>query len=196
MSTSVLLSLLPEDDEAAAESRRTARRERRIKRQLRLVREGELNIVSLIDVFAVLVFFLLVTASITAARLNVLALDLPGKAAAASAAPLARPSITVLDDALLVDTGDGVARRYPRTADGRALAALPALLLTAKRRLPKQDAIDLLVGPDIAYADVVAVIDAMRATTPAAVSAGFTGELFPRLAIGDAAGNGLGSAAR
>ncbi len=183
----LLIDDAQDDDQAEAAKRKTARRERRIKRQLRLSRDGELNIVSMIDVFAVLVFFLLVTASITEARLNVLALDLPGKAAVSSK-PLTRPSITVLDAALLVDIGDGQPQRYLRNADGRALALLPERLLAAKRRAPKQEAIDLLVGPDVAYADVVAVIDAMRTATPAAVRAGFPGELFPRLAIGDAAG--------
>lgn len=180
--------LLIDDEDAEAAKRRTARRERRIKRQLRLGREGELNIVSMIDVFAVLVFFLLVTASITAARLNVLALDLPGKAVGASK-PLSRPSITVLDGALLVDIGDGAPLRYARGADGKALALLPERLLAAKRLAPKQEAIDLLIGPEVAYADVVAVIDAMRTATPAAVRAGYPGELFPRMAIGDAAGS-------
>lgn len=174
-----------DDDQAEAAKRKTARRERRIKRQLRLGRDGELNIVSMIDVFAVLVFFLLVTASITAARLNVLALDLPGEAAVSSK-PLTRPSVTVLAAALLVDIGDGAQQRYARSADGRALAGLPAQLLAAKRRAPKQEAIDLRVGADVAYADVVAVIDAMRTISPAAVRAGYPDVLFPHLAIGDA----------
>lgn len=185
-----IAAVLPADDEdAEAARRRTARRERRIKRQLRLGREGELNIVSMIDVFAVLVFFLLVTASITAARLNVLALDLPGKSAA-TARPLARPSVTVLDGALLVDIGNGQSQRHVRQADGRALAALPGLLLAAKRLAPGQDAIDLLVGAEVPYADVVAVIDAMRRVSPEALRAGYPGELFPRLAVGDAGGDG------
>lgn len=176
---------LPLPDDEAEATRRTARRARRLKRQLRLVHEGELNIVSLIDVFAVLVFFLLVTASITAARLRILALDLPGKTATVSARPLARPSVTVLDRLLLVDIGDGRMQRLAN-ARGEALAGLPALLLAAKQRTPQQAAIDLKVGPDIAYAEVVAVIDALRRATPEAARAGFPGELFPRLAIGDA----------
>ena len=181
--TAAALPLL--DDEAEASSRRSARRARRLKRQLRLVREGELNIVSLIDVFAILVFYLLVTASITAARLKILALDLPGKTETVSSRPLARPSVTVLDRLLLVDIGDGRVQRLAN-ARGEALAGLPVLLLAAKRREPKQAAIDLRVGSDIAYAEVVAVIDALRRATPEAARAGFPGELFPRLAIGDA----------
>ncbi len=190
--TAMVAPLPLDDEDAEAARRRTARRERRVKRQLRLTRDGELNIVSMIDVFAVLVFFLLVTASITAARLNALALDLPGKSSAASVRPLVRPSVTVLDGLLRVDIGDGQPRRLALAADGQALAALPGLLLAAKRRAPKQDAIDLLVGPDIAYAEVVAVIDAMRVSTPAAIRAGYPGELFPRLAVGEAAGAGAG----
>lgn len=174
------------DDEDQG-ARRDARRARRVRRQLRLQRDNELNIVSMIDVFAVLMFFLLVTSSISAARLNILALDLPAKSAQASARAESRPSIRLLDDVLLVDIGNGRLQRLAKSEDGTALAAL---LLDAKRRAPAQDGIDLLVAADIAYADVIAVMDAMRMATPEAIAAGYPGELFPKVAIGEAPAEG------
>ena len=54
------------------------RRVRRMERQHKFGgRTVHLNIVSMIDVFAVLVFFLLVSSSLAAARLNVISLNLP-----------------------------------------------------------------------------------------------------------------------
>lgn len=176
-----------DDDEAEAASRRDARRARRVRRQLRLQRDNELNIVSMIDVFAVLMFFLLVTSSISAARLNILALDLPAKSAVTIAKPETRPSIRLLDDALLVDIGNGRLQRLKKSEDGAQLAAL---LLAAKRRAPTQDGIDLLVAAEISYEEVVAVIDAMRLATPEAIAAGYPGELFPRLSIGEVPAEG------
>ncbi|MBA4284599.1 MAG: biopolymer transporter ExbD [Xanthomonadaceae bacterium] len=173
-------------DDADDEARPQGRRARRLRRQLRLQRDDELNIVSMIDVFAVLMFFLLVTSSISAARLNVLALDLPARAAQADAAPARRPSIRLLETALLADIGDGRVQRLDVTDAPR----LAALLLRARQRAPRQDGIDLLVAPDVAYDRVVAVIDAMRAVTPQAIAAGFPGELFPKLAIGEAVAEG------
>src|SRR3546814_2161790 len=55
-----------------------SRQSRRLERHQRMrARAVSLNIVSMIDVFAVLVFFLLVSSSITAAKLNVINLNLP-----------------------------------------------------------------------------------------------------------------------
>ena len=176
-----------DDDEAEAATRRDARRARRVRRQLRLQRDNELNIVSMIDVFAVLMFFLLVTSSISAARLNILALDLPAKSTVATAKPETRPSIRLLDDALLVDIGNGRLQRLKKSEDGAQLAAL---LLIAKQRAPMQDGIDLLVAPEISYADVIAVMDAIRLATPEAKAAGYPAELFPKVAIGEAPAEG------
>lgn len=171
------------DPQADDEARRGGRRARRVRRQLRLRRDDELNIVSMIDVFAVLMFFLLVTSSISAARLKALALDLPATTLAREVPPPARPSLQLLADGLRVDIGDGRVQRL-RPDDG---ARLSALLLAAKQRAPAQDGLDLRVAPDIAYDRVVAVIDALRAVSPQARAAGYPDELFPRLAIGEAA---------
>lgn len=171
------------DPQADDEARRGGRRARRVRRQLRLRRDDELNIVSMIDVFAVLMFFLLVTSSISAARLKALALDLPATTLAREVPPPARPSLQLLADGLRVDIGDGRVQRL-RPDDG---ARLSALLLAAKQRAPAQDGLDLRVAPDIAYDRVVAVIDALRAISPQARAAGYPDELFPRLAIGEAA---------
>ncbi len=167
-----------EDDDAAP---RSTRRARRVQRQLRQVKDGELNIVSMIDVFAVLVFFLLVSSSIAAARLNILSLDLPGKSAVAKAAPpLRHPEINLLPDALMVNVGDGISHRIAKTKAGYDVMALSTLLVAAKKAAPAFDKANLMVAPDVAYEELVAVMDAVR-------QAPDKGELYPRIAVGDLA---------
>lgn len=167
-----------EDAEGDDAPPRRSRRARRVQRQLRQMKDGELNIVSMIDVFAVLVFFLLVSSSIAAARLNILALDLPGKSAVASAAPpMTHPEIELLPDALLVNVGDGRSQRLARTKAGYDLATLSSLLLAAKQAAPEQDRANLLVAPEVAYEELVAVMDVVRQGPGQR-------DLYPRIAIG------------
>lgn len=167
-----------EDAEGDDAPPRRSRRARRVQRQLRQMKDGELNIVSMIDVFAVLVFFLLVSSSIAAARLNILALDLPGKSAAASAAPpMTHPEIELLPDALRVNVGDGRSQRLARTKAGYDLATLSSLLLAAKQSAPEQDRANLLVAPEVAYEELVAVMDVVRQGPGQR-------DLYPRIAIG------------
>ena len=160
---------------------RRGRRTRRVQRQLRQVKDGELNIVSMIDVFAVLVFFLLVSSSIAAARLNVLTLDLPGKSALAKAAPpLRHPELKLLPDALVVDVGDGIAHHLAKTKTGYDLPALSGLLVAAKKAAPQYDQANLMVAPDVAYEELVAVMDVVRQGADQV-------ERYPRMAVGDLA---------
>ena len=75
----------------------SSRRNRRLERHARArARAVHLNIVSLIDVFAVLVFFLLVSSSLAAARLNVISLNLPSPDKAATPQEQQKQSLSSL----------------------------------------------------------------------------------------------------
>ena len=160
------------------------RRTRRLRRQLRKEKQGELNIVSMIDVFAVLVFFMLVSSSIAAARFNTVALNLPSLAHTATPDEArVHPSIQLLPDALLVTADQRPALHLRNTPQGYDLAALAEALQALKREAPAQVRIDVLVSPDVAYEDLIAVMDVARTgsqklTLPAA-------ELFSEVALGD-----------
>src|SRR5690349_11538227 len=119
-----------EMDEAPA-----PRRSRRMRRHRRRAATEELNIVSMIDVFAVLVFFLLGSSPIAAARLNVLALSLPSRHAAAS--PQQPLTVTVLADSLVLTDRSGVSRRVPRKGDDYDVATLADWLVRAKKAAPR-----------------------------------------------------------
>jgi biopolymer transport protein ExbD len=157
---------------------------RRRHRRARRRRNGaeELNIVSMIDVFAVLVFFLLVSSSIAAARLNVLALSLPSRHAAAS--PERLLTVTVLQDGLVLTDRGGVTRRLPKRGDDYDVATLSDWLVRAKKAAPRDDRLVLLVDPKISYGPVVKVMDAARVTPAKARLIGLPPEMFPRISIG------------
>ncbi|PPE73277.1 biopolymer transporter ExbD [Solimonas fluminis] len=166
-------------------SRASRRRDRRQQRLLRQGEQEELNLVSMIDVFAVLVFFLLVSASVGALKLKVFGMDLPAPGAVAAVAP-APPIVRLLPDALQVEAAPAPPRRLPRTGKGHDLAALSALLVQAKQAAPGQQQVTLLVDAEVSYDEVVQVMETLRRTPAAAVRIGLPAELFPQIAIGDA----------
>lgn len=166
------------------ESPRGRRRERRQQRLLRQGDQEELNLVSMIDVFAVLVFFLLVSASVGALKLKVFGLDLPAPGAAAAVAPVP-PVVRLLPDAMWVEAAPAPRRRLPRTAQGHDLAGLSALLVQAKQAAPAQQQITLLVDAEVSYDEVVQVMETLRRTPVALRRIGLPAELFPQIALGD-----------
>jgi biopolymer transport protein ExbD len=165
-----------------------SRKKRRELRTSRLLaRETELNIVSLIDVFAVLVFFLLANSSILAARLNVLTLNLPEEQASLpppEEQPLAL-TVSVLKDRLLVQTFGGTPRPIPNTDAGPDLAALNAMLAGIKREHPKEQDVVLALEPDTEYDLLIQVMDAARVTPEDDQARGLPAEMFPNVALGD-----------
>ena len=103
-----------------------SRRKRRLERHQRMrARAVHLNIVSLIDVFAVLVFFLLTTASITAAKLNVVDLNLPSADQQLTPdKPPLQLSVTLRKNELVVSDRNGALRRLANTPEGYNVQAL------------------------------------------------------------------------
>jgi biopolymer transport protein ExbD len=167
-------------------SQRIRRLQRHHKQRARAV---QLNIVSLIDVFAVLVFFLLVSSSLAAARLNVISLNLPAPdRTIAPQDPDKQPlSVTLRKSGILVVGSSGGRRFLTNTPAGYDFESLANVLVEEKKAKPAEQGIVVLLEPDTAYDDLVKVMDAARAT-PAEVRAAFglAREMFPLVSIGDA----------
>lgn len=165
------------------------RRHRRLERNARArTRTVHLNIVSLIDVFAVLVMFLLVSASLNAARLNVISLNLPSPdqtVADQDEVPL-QLTVTVRSDHITVSDRNGALRKIDNTPAGYNIALLSDILVEVKKASPSEQNITLLLEPDIEYDDIVKVMDAARLTPVEVRAAGLPKDLFPQIAIGDA----------
>ena len=166
-------------------SRRIRRLQRHHKQRARAV---HLNIVSLIDIFAVLVFFLLVSASLAAARLNVFSLNLPSPDRTVTPQeqneqPL---TITLRKGGLSLTGKNGVSRQFDNTPEGYNLQALSDVLVEVKKSDPSEQAVTVLMEQDVAYDNLVKVMDVARITPAEARAAGLPREMFPQISIGDA----------
>lgn len=164
------------------------RRMRRMEREHKFAeRRVQLNIVSLIDVFAVLVFFLLASASLAAAKLNVIDLNLPApdKQAAPEEQRL-RLTATVRKGVVEVSDSFGAVRNIPNTPEGYNLQALSDLLVEVKKTKPSDQNITLMIEPDVAYEDVVKLMDTVRLTPAEARATGLPRDLFPQISVGEA----------
>jgi biopolymer transport protein ExbD len=183
-----------------------SRNMRRAARRMRRKRTTELNIVSMIDILTVLVFFLLVNAL----GVSVLGVNLPPpNTEPPKEPPLDLRLIVRKDDLVLLDR-EGIIQKLPNTVAGPAtnaaasppanagagaaatpapgpsydLASLADLIGKIKDRFPDEDKITLMLEPEIAYDALVQVMDVVR------MDPGGNGkpqrELFPQISMGDA----------
>lgn len=164
------------------------RRVRRMERTHKFgARTVHLNIVSMIDVFAVLVFFLLVSSSLAAARLNVINLNLPSPDRTPD--PQSQElqlTATVRQGYIEISDRNGAVRNIVNNPDGYNLGALSELMVEVKKASPTEQNITLLMEPDVVYDNVIKIMDVIRITPAEARSSGLPHELFPNISIGEA----------
>jgi len=163
---------------------RSARMARHHKRH----REATINLVSMIDMMTILVFFLLVHGGFV--RLAVLELNLPTAQSEATAeTPEFQLEVTVRETGIEVgDRATGLLNRIDKTGDDYHLDQLSDYLSQVKGQFPQKTDATLLLEPDIAYELVVAVMDRMRETERVAEGDGqlVRADLFPEISLGDA----------
>ncbi len=166
-----------------------------------------LLLVPMIDIFTVLVTFLLITAVF--ARITVLQLDLPSSASSNVAEPAFRLEVIVRKDGLELTNGSTQIAALPAVNGEYDLKALSDLALSLKREYPDVDSASVLMEPDVRYDSLIQVMDAIRSKEMRPVRAGsdsgpeLTGDqpasvdesgapkptrvaLFTRIAVGDA----------
>lgn len=153
---------------------------RRALRRVRRKRSTELNLVSMIDILTVLMFFLLVNSI----GLSILGINLPNDDASASEPPPHNLSVLIRKNDLALSDNGYIVRAVPSKPEGYDFEALSVLMRETKKRLPAESKVTLLLEPGIAYEVLVSVMDAVRvdltATGPDTV------ELFPQISLGDA----------
>lgn len=147
---------------------------------------AELMLVSMIDIFTVLVTFLLMTAVFS--RIVILQLHLP-----ASQTQFRDPPPGLVLEVMVRGSGLEVADRnsgplasFPNTAQGYDLSGLTQYLERVKAKFPKMTEATILLEPDTPYDTLVKVMDHVREFD---ASNGFNtveAELFPDISIGDA----------
>jgi biopolymer transport protein ExbD len=173
------------------------RRSYQVRKLLRHNRKpAELLLVPMIDIFTVLVTFLLMTAVFS--RTVILELKLPpANAEFTPPPPGLQLEVMVRKDLLMVDDrNSGPLATFPNHDGAYDYDALSHYLQQVKTRFPDKTDSTLLLEPDIPYDVVVQVMDRMRVLE---VNAGLDVvqyELFPDVSFGDApviSGNGNGA---
>lgn len=148
-------------------------------RRARRRRDTELNIVSMIDVLTVLVFFLLVN-SISVSTLGV---KLPDSKSAAKPPPHAL-SVVVRANGLTLSDNSQVISHYDKTGQKYDLDGLADRLRQIKDKAPQESNISLRLEYGIPYETLIAVMDAVRSSADGPHHS--ERDLFPDIAIGEA----------
>jgi len=157
---------------------RTARRPRK---------PSELMLVPMIDIFTVLVTFLLMTAVFS--RITIVQLDLPSAADGKPAEPEFRLEVIVRKEGFELTNGTQQIAAIPQVNGEYDLKSLSELALALKREHPQTEAASVLMEPEVRYDFLIQAMDAIRDTeVPAAVADAQPVKvaLFSKIAVGDA----------
>jgi len=158
-------------------SRDTRRALRRAKRR----RAAELNIVSMIDILTVLVFFLLVNSI----GVSILGVNLPDERSSSKEPPPHALSVIIRETGLTLTDVRDVIGVLPREANGEyPMAKLGDALRELKQKLPNEQDISLRLEAGVPYEVLVAVMDAARIDPT--VNDVNKALLFPNISLGDA----------
>ena len=167
----------------------------------RVRKPTELMLVPMIDIFTVLVTFLLMTAVFS--RIAIVELDLPSAASASQSSPTFRLEVIVREEGFELTNGSALIATIPKRQGEYDLNTLSQLALSLKRDHPDVQNASVLLEPEIAYDHLIQVMDAIRSTElpagspelpapastklPAAADAQLTRvALFSDIAVGDA----------
>ena len=145
----------------------------------------DLNIVPMIDMMVILVFFLIFTAVFS--KTNILQLNLP----ASNTAPVELPKDLKLEviirpnDLVVNDRNSGPLKVIENTAAGYDLENLSEFIRRIKSQYPQMSDATILSGPNTTYDTLVQVMDTVR-VYQLPVAPFSKAELFPDISIGDA----------
>ena len=152
-----------------------------LRRDRRRQQVGELNLVPMIDILVVLVFFLLVNST----GVSILGLDLPDATKQSQPDANRQPLfVTVRGDGMVLTEGGNELGRFGSVSEGYDFKALSERLQTVKDARPGEKRITLLIEPATSHDTLVQTMDAVRVGT--ADSGRTLRELFPQIALGDA----------
>ena len=156
-------------------------KQRRLERAS-LTDAGNLNLVPLIDVLTAVVFFSLLTYQGAAlAALTAYDLSLPPVVITAQQASAAQPNealnlllaVRVDRDKMLVEhTGDGGFRREIVGVQGTALDTLQSVMADIRRRYPQNADVLVVPADDVAYDDLIHVLERLRVAAYSGISLG------------------------
>lgn len=161
--------------------------QRRVMRNhLRYRGRHDINVVPMIDMMVILVFFLIFSAVFT--RTSILELNLPAANAAVPDLPqgLQLEVIVRKDRIDVADRGTGLLKSIANPQPTRHdFVALSEYLQLVKSKFPTNTAASILLEEDIAYDTLVQTMDSVRLFQTPGKNFNY-GELFPDVSVGDA----------
>lgn len=145
----------------------------------------DINVVPMIDMMIILVFFLIFTAVFT--KTNILELNLPGADSAVPDLPegLNLEVIVRADKIEVADRGTGRLKLLPSQQGAYDLKGLQDYLALVKTKYNDKTDATILLEQEIAYDTLVKVMDTVR-VFPIPGSKWDVAELFPDVSVGDA----------
>jgi biopolymer transport protein ExbD len=161
----------------------------RSRRRHRRMESTEIDLTPYMNLLVVLAPFLLITAVFT--RLSVLEIYLPPPASAEVMSKLPSPdeqlvlTISITEKGLVVANGAKIISLIQPTPTGHDLPSLSALLEQIKARFPAVDNAIILSKPDIAYDELVQVMDATRVAFVVTDGKKTSYSLFPNISLGE-----------
>jgi biopolymer transport protein ExbD len=147
---------------------------------------NDLNIVPMLDVMVILVFFLIFTAVFS--KTSVLELSLPPPSSEVPPLPpqLELEIIVRADSLQVADRSSGPLKTLPNLPSGYDLTGLTDFLKQVKASFPEKTDATVLMEQDVSYDTMVQVMDAVRTFEVEQSGRIVRGELFPQVAVGDA----------
>ena len=164
-----------------------ARRHKKRKEELDTDIMELLNLTPMMDVFTVLVVFLLITAVFTS--VTIMELNVPTNAGGhASNKPNFVIEVIVRKTGLEIANGSSIEAKIPKKDDKYDMKQLSEMLLRLKAQYPDKEDATVLMEPKIEYDYLVQVMDAVRGAEVRAEGSKETEKivLFPKISIGDA----------
>lgn len=128
----------------------------------RVRKPAEVMLVPMIDIFVVLVTFLLMTAVFS--RITILQLDLPSAADGKVSEPTFRLEVIVREAGLELTNGSTTIATIPAVNGEYDLKALSELALSLKRDHPTVESASVLLERTVRYDSLIQVMDAIRST--------------------------------
>jgi biopolymer transport protein ExbD len=148
---------------------------------------AELLLVPMIDIFTVLVTFLLMTAVFS--RITIIQLDLPSSAEGKPSEPAFRLEVIVRKEGFELTNGSERIAAIPMVDGEYDLKTLTEMALALKREHPQTENASVLMDPAVDYNYLILAMDAIRDTqVPGSGSDArpMKVALFPKIAVGDA----------
>jgi biopolymer transport protein ExbD len=145
----------------------------------------EINVVPMVDMMIILLFFLIFSAVFT--KTNILELNLPGADAAVPDLPQGlNLEVIIRENGIeIADRGTGLLRTVPLAGEKYDLKGLSDYLQLVKSKYPEKTDATILLEQDIQYDTLVKVMDTVRVFQVPG-SQWDMAELFPDVSVGDA----------